>query len=315
MFVKANTMIIRAITPIHAGNGRALGLIDMPIQKEKHTGIPKIEASSLKGSLRELCSIQDNKNLNVDIIFGPKNGNESAGLVGFTDAKLLLYPIISINTLFSYVTCPYLINKFLEDIELCNLKIDGQRSDSSYESTSIQENISNVSQISEGECVLLKENNKGGESVILAEYEFRIDKHDEYDEIKKLITDYNINLKSEMDVVMISDTDFIEMLNLNRDIITRNKIEHETGTVADSGPFTEEYLPTESILYFLTLKNGIKEDEDNKNMYQNYLNSFPTIVQIAGNATIGKGIVEVSEFKKEDKKDGENNNERGKKYK
>lgn len=312
MFVEANAMIIRSITPVHAGNGRALGLIDMPIQKEKHTGIPKIEGSSLKGSLRELCRIQDDKELDVNIIFGPENGNESAGLVGFTDAKLLFYPIISINTLFSYVTCPYLINRFLEDIELCKLEIKKQDSGKKCNNDIVQYNnskkinISMAPKISEGKCVLLSRSSENNKSIILAEYEFEIDKNDEYSVIEDLITNHGINLKSEMDVVVISDTDFIEMINLTRDIITRNKIEYETGTVANSGPFTEEYLPSESILYFLTLKNGIKQDKC-KGMYEKYLNLFPYIVQIGGNATIGKGIVEVNEFKKEDKKDGENN--------
>ena len=200
---------------------------------------------------------------------------------------------MSVGQLFSYVTCPYLINRFLEDIELCNVEIDKQK------------NIGTVPKISEGKCILLNRNSEDGESIILAEYEFGIDKNDNYSVIRDLITNHRISLKSEMDVVAISDTDFIEMINLTRDIITRNKIDYETGTVADSGPFTEEYLPAESILYFLTLKNGIKEDKDNKNMYENYLNSFPSIVQVGGNATIGKGIVEINKFEK-GKKDGGN---------
>ncbi len=53
MFKGVNKILIKAITPVHAGVGRDLGLIDMPIQKEKHTGIPKIEGSTMKGSMRE----------------------------------------------------------------------------------------------------------------------------------------------------------------------------------------------------------------------------------------------------------------------
>lgn len=271
MFVKSKIMIIKAITPIHAGIGRALGLIDMPIQKEKHTGIPKIEGSSLKGSMRELHYINNKNNDETNKLFGPESGNESAGLLGFTDAKLLFYPVISLNTLFSYITCPYLLNRYFEDINLSNKK-----------------SIKKVPAILEGQCVVLSEKNNENNpsSIILDQYSFAIKNIKEYETVKKDIS--NIDLKEEKDIVVISDEDFIEMISLCRDVITRNKIDHETGTVIDGGLFTEEYLPAESILYFLILKNGI--DTDDKELYDNYINSFPEIMQIGGNATIGKGI-------------------------
>lgn len=40
-------------TPLHAGSGSDLGIVDLPIQRERHTGFPEIEGSSLKGALRE----------------------------------------------------------------------------------------------------------------------------------------------------------------------------------------------------------------------------------------------------------------------
>ncbi len=39
-------------TPLHVGVGQDVGMIDMPIQRERHTGWPKIESSGLKGSIR-----------------------------------------------------------------------------------------------------------------------------------------------------------------------------------------------------------------------------------------------------------------------
>jgi len=53
MYRKANIMFLIAETPMHAGSGDSLGIVDMPIQRERHTDFPKIEASSLKGSMRE----------------------------------------------------------------------------------------------------------------------------------------------------------------------------------------------------------------------------------------------------------------------
>ena len=53
MFKIARPLFLICETPLHAGSGDALGVVDLPIQRERHTGFPKIEASSLKGALRE----------------------------------------------------------------------------------------------------------------------------------------------------------------------------------------------------------------------------------------------------------------------
>jgi len=53
MFQISKPLFLICETPLHAGSGDSLGIVDLPIQREKHTSFPKIEASSLKGALRE----------------------------------------------------------------------------------------------------------------------------------------------------------------------------------------------------------------------------------------------------------------------
>ncbi len=53
MFKAARPLTIVVETPLHAGSGSELGVVDLPIQRERHTNHPKIEASTLKGCLRE----------------------------------------------------------------------------------------------------------------------------------------------------------------------------------------------------------------------------------------------------------------------
>lgn len=285
MFNKVNQLLIKAVTPIHAGMGRALGLIDMPIQKEKHTGIPKIEGSTMKGSMREIYRLKknkeekDNSKRKVEKLFGSEDGNDSAGLIGFTDAKLLFYPVITLDGIFAYVTCPYLLNRFFQDKALINNN---------------SESLKRFNDLSEGKCVILnkkhEENNDDKKTnIILDEYCF--------EESTNLSEEYtnlgleNFNLKLEKNVVAISDDDFIEIITLCREVITRNRINTETGVVEKGSLFTEEYLPAESILYTLALQNGI---EDKNKLYDNYINQeLPKYGQIGGNATIGKGIVEI----------------------
>lgn len=52
MFEKALILGLYSITPVHAGSGAELSVIDLPIQREKHTGFPVIWGQSLKGVLR-----------------------------------------------------------------------------------------------------------------------------------------------------------------------------------------------------------------------------------------------------------------------
>ena len=99
MYQLTQPLFLVCETPLHAGSGDSLGIVDMPIQRERHTGFPKIEASSLKGALR--MAFENNflkthpKRDNPDIIaaFGPEAGDAHAAALAFTDARLLLFPV------------------------------------------------------------------------------------------------------------------------------------------------------------------------------------------------------------------------------
>jgi len=97
MFKVKDLMLIIAETPVHAGSGSELGMVDLPIQRECYTGFPKIEASGLKGCLREAFdSILGNGRTEVEIIFGPEAGEHHAGAMSITDARILLFPVKSL---------------------------------------------------------------------------------------------------------------------------------------------------------------------------------------------------------------------------
>ena len=73
MFKQAKPLFLIVETPLHAGSGSDLGIVDLPIQREKHTDYPKIEASGLKGSIREIFKTQvENLKLNSSLV--PKMG-------------------------------------------------------------------------------------------------------------------------------------------------------------------------------------------------------------------------------------------------
>jgi len=66
MIKESKLFFIIAETPLHPGSGgEVIGLVDLPIQRERHTNFPKIEASGLKGCIREafenLCRKKNGK--------------------------------------------------------------------------------------------------------------------------------------------------------------------------------------------------------------------------------------------------------------
>lgn len=52
MFEAKSILYIYTETSLHAGSGRGLAAVDLPIQRERVTGYPMVQASGIKGRLR-----------------------------------------------------------------------------------------------------------------------------------------------------------------------------------------------------------------------------------------------------------------------
>lgn len=331
MFTITKPFFIHAITSLHCGSGNDLGIIDLPIQREKHTGFPKVESSSLKGSLREafennkedkkkklleeeLKKINSGKELSmlefnngikqvknydyaVHLAFGYDedyvskdikdefvNNSEFSGCLGFTDARILLFPVKSVKGVFAWVTCPYVLKRFSDD-----LKLAGQA-------------FSFTKSVNIGECIAADKSHIAvGDYVILEEYSFKLT---EDKSIASTINKY-INIPElEKKLVILSDDDFKDFVNLSTEVITRTKIDNETGTVKNGALFNEEYLPPETIMYYLVFASPVFQKDDNKKgifkkngkseeelVFEFFKQGLPEVIQLGGNATIGKGII------------------------
>ena len=303
MFQTSKPLFFICETPLHAGSGSDLGIVDLPIQREKHTGFPKIESSSLKGALREAVETQLKMPKNgslplIDALFGPdeslKGGAEAhMGALGFSDARLLLFPVKSMKGVFAWITCPKVLDQFKRDMKLAdgNFDISGDYSANT-----------------EGVCKLLNQNGsalKVGTSILLEEYAFTHHSADLKVGEKPLQDWFADNLPTEWkdkikaDIVILSNDDFKDFVNLSTEVITRTKINNDTGTVQPGALFTEEFLPAESVMYSLIMASPIfKKEQGNLDTAGKVMTAFTDVVQqqlpvmqIGGNATLGKGIV------------------------
>ena len=125
--------LIHCLSPLHAGTGQAVDLIDLPIARYKATRIPFLPGSSIKGVLRESRTPvaerpSERDSLNQDVLwsdvltaFGPDvskdDASEHAGAVAFGDARLLALPVRSLRGTFAYVTSPLLLRLASQDLE------------------------------------------------------------------------------------------------------------------------------------------------------------------------------------------------------
>lgn len=315
-------------TPLHAGSGDDLGIVDLPIQREKHTQFPKIEASSLKGALREAFETsngnENNSNFQVNIhrTFGydekakfadeakSEVGNDNtqySGCLAFTDARLLLFPVKSMKGVFVWLTCKQVLNKFASDMGIANTPVTGLDAIITLDVTDGKARVS-----SDAPLV----NN----AVVLEEYAFDATQDDAVTTFAKALSDLVFGdtdlayWKSllQKNLVVLSDNDFRDFTLMSTEVITRTKIDNETGTVEDGALFTEEYLPTDSVLYSLVFasdeygkkevkeiegmgekkrKRELKKAEDVIGFFNTTITNKLKLFQLGGNATLGKGIL------------------------
>ncbi|MGP8321778.1 MAG: type III-B CRISPR module RAMP protein Cmr4 [Methanosarcinaceae archaeon] len=313
MFLKQKPLFLWVETPLHAGSGSDLGIVDLPIQREKHTGFPKIEASGIKGCLRESFENKlERENTELNLAFGPESANEShAGALGFSDARLLLFPVKSVKGVFAWITCPQILVRFKRELELCGAIKENNGFDIPEKETAPKK------------CGLFVKKDK----IVLEEYTFSVTKDGENGEdsattmFAKWLKDNVANNmeqfwkdKIEKDVLVLSDEDFKDFVTMSTEVIARTKIDDYTGTVAKGALWYEEYLPVDSILYSIVfsgpvfekkeekkgefrvddseINNDIKRTEAETEKVMNFFTeNLDPILQIGGNATIGKGFV------------------------
>ena len=107
--------LLHALSPLHAGTGQAVDIIDLPIARMRSTGIPFVPGSSIKGVLRDARAQEVERQLAV---FGPPTDQASdhAGALIVSDARLLALPVRSFFGTFAWVTSPLLLTLASRDL-------------------------------------------------------------------------------------------------------------------------------------------------------------------------------------------------------
>lgn len=299
MFEKHAAIFLYAVSPVHLGAGQAVGVIDNPIQRERHTGHPCFAGSGIKGAVRHgfealaKGTSQDRplKEL-ITVLFGPDADSSElhAGAVSFGDAQLVALPIRSLKGGYVYATCPQAISRARRLLGLIG----------------VAANWPDLPDIGEGQCLIANPALLSGDKLHLEAFEYtarvspNLPRLSE-DLATRALPDDNgyafFRDKLKTDLVVLSDTDFAYFAENAMLVEPHVRIDEKTGTAKDGGLFYTENLPPESLLVAPMLasqtRTGRKDDwEDAVSVMAKIKNVIDgKLLQIGGDATTGRGLV------------------------
>ncbi len=295
--MEARILSLLAETPVHAGTGADLGAVDLPIQRERHTELPVIHSSGVKGALKDLSRRKNepeitNRLFGPDPIGGPEQALSQGELV-FTDARLLLFPVRTAGPAFAWVTSPYCLARFERDLADVAPAMDVLRA-----------KVSTAARLQPDDGTALLANAaafglvQGRTAIVLEEYELGARHSREMEELGKALGGL-IGGGAALDfwrqhaaraLVLVHDDVLRDFCKHATEVVTRVRLEPETKTVAEGALWTEEYLPADSLLYGMVSLTPRAGDVAAQ-AWAHLAKIVGAPVQIGGNETIGRGIM------------------------
>lgn len=285
--MNARLLLVHALSPLHAGTGQGVGVIDLPIAREKATGLPFLPGSSLKGTIRDQC-----KDLGVrKRVFGPSSSDspddnpaDYASSVQFSDQRLLLLPIRSVTGLFAWVTSPYILHRFLRDAQAAGVgNIPNEIPKPGSENDCL---------ITQGSKIAKKNGDK--QQVVLEDLDLQAGE-------QRLVEDWATWIGKNLfpqdadgqrlvaeHICIVQDDTLNFLLETATEITARIKLMEEAKTVERGGLWYEEALPSETVLAGLIVATHIKASPEEVFRVVGDLVSKP--MQFGGKATVGRGI-------------------------
>jgi len=227
------------VSKVHAGVGQDVGFVDLPIQRERITGWPIIHG--VKGAIRHQIDLDPETE---EKIFGPSpeasdKDKAHAGLLSFSEARLLLYPVRNSGKgmPFVWVTSPLALRRFLRD---------AGRSD-------FYDKIPRVSDSNIGASI-------SGGNYYLEGVKVTAKKDERLREIWSVIQDilpHDFRAEIRDNFVVISDELFKYLVQATTEVLPRIRINAATGTVEEGNLWYEEYLPMDTVMYVIIRDRGL----------------------------------------------------------
>ncbi len=270
--MKQKLMTIFARTPISVGAGSSVGAIDLPIMRERHTRIPIIPGSSVKGVLRDLWNSAPEEQFRI---FGKEGrgdkGDSQSGKLLVGEARVLAFPVRSARGMFAWVTSPLVLERFVRD------------SGSAFEVQALKGMECKASQ---------KLRFSDQDKLVLEEYCFDCTgavPEGIVAELTKLSSDSVWGMLADH-LAMISDEMFSYFVENACEIPARIRIGDDTGVVVKGGLFYQEQAPSETLFY-----NVLAVQDNDAGILDEVCGRLAEVgvLQFGGDETIGLGYCTV----------------------
>lgn len=290
MFEKHAAVFLYAVSPVHMGAGQAVGVIDNPIQRERHTGHPCFAGSGIKGAVRHgFTAIGGDAKL-IDSLFGPDAGASDlhAGALSFGDAQLVALPVRSLKGGYVYATCPQALSRAQRLLGLIGVATDWP-----------------TLAVADEHCLVANPALLSGDKLHLEAFEYVAKVSQELPKLSadlasKALPDGDAYQffaeKFKTDLVVMSDTDFAYFAQNAMLVEPHVRIDADTGTASDGGLFYTENLPPESLLVAPLMASQTRTGKGEASPAEVVMAQIKAVIdgkllQIGGDATTGRGLV------------------------
>lgn len=308
---RATPYFVHALTPLHFGAGEGLSTINLPTVRERFTNYPFGPGSTVKGVLREHAEVLwGEHSRQVLSVFGPptEHAADARGGVVFTDASLLCLPVRSIFGTWAWITSRVALRRVARELDECGLEHPP--------SPAADADTVNLPRAS-----VLAPKTEGRPQATAKVY------------LEDLSVDATITEKGDpwadwigrqvfrgpqatadrtffSERFLVAPDDIFDFFcRSGLEVRSRVKMDDTTGTAAASGPWMEEHLPAESILWGLAIarptmvfdykkKPTEQQDEERKgepryvdHVYEDLksLADKVSVLRLGGHASIGLG--------------------------
>ncbi len=233
-------------TPLHVGANGGDGLIDRPIQRERHTGFPIIPGSTLKGVFASGWAVpagaaQDSPRRQGEALwlFGsddPANG--APGALQFSEARLLAFPVRSAKASFAWVTCPLILRRWTRD---------------HAEESALDDPLGTLA-LRDDQAVFDSSVVAWGDRVVLEEYALTRARESAMpdnivEEFKNVMPKDPVWSEVSARLIIISDGLMSFFARSACDVTQHAPINDAQGTAAPGGVFNQENVPSETMFY------------------------------------------------------------------
>ena len=310
MTTPTHLYFIHALSPVHMGTGASTGGIDLPLARETATTWPYIPGTGLKGVLRSQdLGLSDNE---VGWLFGPKwdaNTDRGQGALMFSDCRLLCLPVRSYVGGWAWVTSPMALQAYMREARWASntpgqLAVPkalpaGPGDDDTFA-------MSSQTVLSVNDQVFLHDIKLRASSATPAQPPQSNLTHEWGAHLAERIfgDDPQAENSFKERLLLVSDPVLAYLAKVGMDVRTRNRLGARKA-VTKSGPWVEESLPVETLLWGSVCADPIQRPWQEPKSAADAVDRFVGSVgpkrrlQVGGKATVGRGVVHLSSSARE----------------